>query len=76
MNYDKISINWRRLRLHTIVSFLLILIKILIENGVVSLQLPAKYTQLPALLIGYTMTLIWCIADRRRDSFKHSRHWL
>ena len=26
-----------------------------------SLQLPAKYTQLPALLIGQIGTLIWCI---------------
>ena len=33
----------------------------MIKWGVASLQLPAKYPQLPALLISQIGTLIWCI---------------
>ena len=41
-----------------IASFFLIFVKIAIQYGVASLQLPAKYTQLPALPIGQIETLI------------------
>ena len=44
--------------MNIIVSFSIIFVKIIIEWGVASLQLPAKYPQLPALLIGQIQTLI------------------
>ena len=47
--------------MNIIVSFSIILVKMIIEWGVASLQLPAKYPQLPALLIGQIQTLIWRI---------------
>ena len=38
----------------------LIFSNITMIEGVASLQLPVKYYQLPAVLIGYIGTLIWC----------------
>ena len=46
---------------NNIASLFLIYVRITMKCAVISIQLPVKYPQLPAYLIGYIETLIWRI---------------
>ena len=67
MNYNLIHIKFiltKKTSFEHYYLFSVICIRIKINFGVVSPQLPVKYPQLPALMIGKIETLIWRIVEQ------------
>ena len=83
-----IYINENKLHLNIIVQFSATITEIISKWRVASLQLPAKYLQLPAVMIGQTETLIGriCLHKHKRSDLdaagemstkpKRRRFWL